>query len=76
MPPDPPLEYDVTVAASFSTHNAAIAVTGRLPEQRLRERGVGIAGNAVHVKEQDRHHGKTPRRRRRQSPAEPTWEPP
>ncbi len=31
MPPDPPLEYDVTVAASFSTHNTAIAVTGRLP---------------------------------------------
>ena len=28
MPPAPPLEYDVTVAASLSTHNAAIAVTG------------------------------------------------
>ena len=28
---DPPLEYEVTVAASFNTHKAAIAVTGRLP---------------------------------------------
>ena len=31
MPPAPPLEYEVTVAASFSTHNAIIAVTGIVP---------------------------------------------
>ena len=28
MPPAPPLEYEVTVAASFSRHSAPMALTG------------------------------------------------